>query len=430
MLVAAKRLDPEASSEGICTARFVYALSATGTFVAVLTGDEAATEASLRVDLPWLTGSLRHCTTVPAAPTDGRRHRLRTAVDLAGTAIDGHPTWYRRSVRAWREALESTLTDTSPEVLVTRGAGGGFEPHLAALALDPDLPWVAHYHDPWPASRWPEPYRAPRTRAMRLQERGHERILRRADALTFPSARLRDWVVGDDPDLLSKSHVVPHALDPWPAPPGADDALVADALERRFTLVHAGTLLNHRRIDGLVEGLARFVAGDPARAGETRLVLAGPVNASEEVGGGPGLAGLEAAGIVRRHERRLRRATARALVQGATAAVLIEAAGPESPFFPAKLTDYVTAGRPVLALSPQESVASDLMGEAHPLRVAPDDAPGIALALERLWEAAAAGTSDALCLDPATATTLTPTSVAAAFSDVLDTVMTPAGGKR
>ncbi len=432
LLVAAKRLDPEASSEGICSSRFVQALVAQGVPVSVLTSDEAATEATLRSALPWLTGRLRHGSTLPPSDSSAGAvaRRLRAAVDLAGTTVDGHPTWYRRSVRAWRDAIATALTDDPPEVLMTRGAGGGFEPHLAVLELDPEVPWVAHYHDPWPASRWPPPYQAPRTRAMRLQEQGHERILRRADALTFPSARLRDWIVGDDDALRAKCHVVPHILDPSPAPAtGVDQALVAEALDRPFALVHTGTLLRHRRIDALVEALTAFVAADQTRRAATRLVLAGPVTPAEtDPATARRLAALEDDGVVRRYQRRVSRPTAVALVEGATAAVLIEATGHESPFFPAKLTDYVRAERPVLALSPRDSVASDLMGEAHPLRVAPDDAEGVLTAITVLWDADSAGTTAALRMDEAEAEALRPDRVAATFTQMLDGLTAPTGG--
>lgn len=425
VLVAAKRLDPEASSEGICSARFVHALLDHGVPVTVLTGDEAASEASLREDLPWLTGPLRHCSTLPDPPAGAVRRRLRAAVDLAGTAVRGHPTWYERSVRAWRRAIGDALAEDRPDVLTTRGAGGGFEPHLAVLDLDPDVPWIANYHDPWPASRWPDPYRAPRTRAMRLQERGHQRILQRADALTFPSPRLRDWVVGDDERLRGKSYVVPHAMDASPCAGEVDAALTHAASERPFTLVHTGTLLRHRRVDALLDALATFIGRAPERQAATRLVLAGPL-----ADGGddpPARRSLEAAGVLHWHRARINRATAQALVGLATASVLVEAAGDESPFFPSKLTDYFAAGRPVLALTPHRSVASDLMGADHQLLVEPDDPTGIEAALERLWTADQEHRLDTLTLPATTTTSLEPAAVADAFATVLDDLRTGRG---
>ncbi len=428
VLLAAKRLHPDATSEGICTARTLEAMVGAGLTVAVVTSDEATDAAGLRRALPWFDGPLVHVRTLPRRPTAGAGRRLWAGIDLAGTWVDGHPTWYRRSVGAWREALTTAIGRHRPSVVVTRGAGGGFEPHLAVARLGLDVPWVAHYHDPWPAGRWPEPYRPAPTRALARQDRGHEAILRQADALTFPSARLRDWIVGDDPGRRARSHVVPHVLGPATPPPGADPALVAAALDRPFTLVHTGTLLRHRRVDALLAAVAAFTGDDGERRAATRLVLAGPAAAGATTTGAAGLAAeLEADGRLWRHVGRTTQATALTLAAGASATVLVEAAAPESPFFPGKLADYLGTGRPVLALSPRESVASDLMGEAHPLRVDPDDRDGITAAITTLWAAWRAGTLDALAPPAAALAPLTPAAVGTTLTTLLDDLGAGAG---
>ena len=55
-----------------------------------------------------------------------------------------------------------------------------------------------------------------------------------------------------------------------------------------------------------------------------------------------------------------------------------------------KLTQYLITGRPILALSPRVGVVADWLGRGGGIVVDPDDAAGIAEALERLhglWEA-------------------------------------------
>lgn len=398
VLLAAKRLDPDATSEGICTSRALHAMVDAGLDARVVTSDESSDAAGLRRGLPWFTGPLEHVDTLPRRPTRGLRRRAWSAVDLAGTWVDGHPTWYRRSVASWRHALERAIAVHAPEVIVTRGAGGGFEPHLAMVAFDPGLPWIAHYHDPWPAIRWPAPYRPAATRALRRQEAGHEQVLARADLLTFPSARLRDWVVGGSSSLEAKAHVVPHVIGPSTTPAGADPALVGVVRERPFTLVHTGTLLRHRCVGALIDAVAAFSGRDHERERATRLVLAGPADPAAFSGGRTDPAALEADGRLVRLTGRVDQASALGLAEAATADVLVEAASSESPFFPGKLADYAGLGRPVLALTPRESVASDLMGEAHPLRVDPDDRDAIERALEVLWEANETGRLDTLGL--------------------------------
>lgn len=431
VLLAAKRLHPDAASEGICTSRALHAMVDAGLDARVVTSDEASDAAGLRRALPWFTGPIDHVTTLPRRPVRGLRRRAWSAIDLAGTWVDGHPTWYRHSVSAWRHALERALATHRPQVIVTRGAGGGFEPHLAMVDLDPDVPWIAHYHDPWPAIRWPAPYRPASTRALRRQEAGHERVLARADALTFPSARLRDWVVGGSPELEAKAHVVPHVIGPPTPPAGADPALVATVGERPFTLVHTGTLLRHRRVGALVDAVAAFSERDEERRAATRLVLIGPADPAAFAGGGTDPASLEVDGRLVRAAARVDQASALGVAAAATADVLVEAPSDESPFFPGKLADYAGLGRPVLALTPRESVASDLMGEAHPLRVDPDDREAIEGALEVLWDAHRHGRLDELRLPTAGLGPLAPDIVGARLAelvrDLTGAPTTPAG---
>jgi hypothetical protein len=84
-------------------------------------------------------------------------------------------------------------------------------------------------------------------------------------------------------------------------------------------------------------------------------------------------------------KRRLTYQEALECARRSSAAIVLEAIGSNSPFFPAKLADYLGLGIPILGLSPAESVTADVLGRHHPLRVDPDDVAGIARAFDVLW---------------------------------------------
>jgi len=74
----------------------------------------------------------------------------------------------------------------------------------------------------------------------------------------------------------------------------------------------------------------------------------------------------------------------------ADVALLVEANLEEGVFFPSKLSDYLTGGRPILALSPARGVAADFLASGGGVLAGPEDVAGIAAALERLhglWRA-------------------------------------------
>jgi len=73
------------------------------------------------------------------------------------------------------------------------------------------------------------------------------------------------------------------------------------------------------------------------------------------------------------------------IAKSAVAVVILEANAAESPFFPAKLVDYLWLRKPILALSPKMSVVADILGADYKLRVAPDDSHGVTNALSTLW---------------------------------------------
>ena len=66
--------------------------------------------------------------------------------------------------------------------------------------------------------------------------------------------------------------------------------------------------------------------------------------------------------------------------------MLVEADIPEGIFLPSKLVDYISARKPVLALSPRVGEIADLVPGGGITRVDAGDAPGIRDAIRVLYE--------------------------------------------
>lgn len=433
VLVAARRLAADRTSEGICSAKYVAALAGAGIQVRCLTGDEVPpAQMSWHVTHApiWKLGDASPGALTWCARGSDRLAARGGAGRLAARKLNGLSarasgyaltTWV--DVRRWRRALAATIRLWQPDAVVIRGAGREFEPHLAMLGWQPGVPWVAHYHDPYPGSLYPEPYRLHVPLQSPRQERAHRHIVAAADALTFPSRRLLEWVLRDDlRGARHKAFVVPHVAGGWSLP-AADDVPPVAMPPSALTLLHAGTLLRERDPRPLLSAVQHFVGNDARRAAQLRLVFMGRVDATHLAS--PEWQALTAAGILACVNERVSYGRALAAARAATALVILEPAAAESPFFPAKLADSLAAGRPILAVTPDASVTSDLLGRDHPLRVPAGDRARMLAAIERLWSAWVQG-DVAGVLPPRTA--LAPlhesavgAAAAAVFAHVLDT---------
>jgi glycosyltransferase involved in cell wall biosynthesis len=255
-----------------------------------------------------------------------------------GLVPDAHVvTWLPFAIAGARR----TLARWPADAIVTNSPTDST--HLAPLLLGSARPaWIADFEDGWRfeplRGEWP-------TRAQaRLDDALERRVVRSVDMITAVTQPIVD-------DFAARygapAHHVPLGWDP-------DQPVAAEpppgALEPgTVTLLHPGTLSLQERRDprGFFRGLERFAARDP-EAGRLRVVLAGPrTSLDDEL-----LAALEpAARNLVRHVGRLPRADVLALEHAADALLLLTT-GPHRSVATGKVYEYFGAGRPVLALCP------------------------------------------------------------------------------
>jgi glycosyltransferase involved in cell wall biosynthesis len=412
ILVTARMLDPDMTSEGICTAKFVQ-MMAERHEVTCLTSDPYVAERGDAFALPWLPGvRVGH---VDAWATPGFRRRLHAAVergkgggrlaryvvrkvDAAAVYATGYTASAMDLVANWETALEALTVADRPDLIMVRGAGDGFEPHIAMLSRKSPVPWVAHYHDPYPASLYPQPYRYTRPIISRHRERVHRAILDSANLLSFPSRRLLEWVLqGRFETHRSKAVVIPHLASELSERCRASLSLpdLPGDGPGRFVVMHTGTFLGPRKPWALLEGFERFLGEDGERRASARLVLLGGVNRNHLADPRWDEA-LSSPNVLFPASSRVPYRTAVDLARRATVLVVVEASAASSPFFPAKLADYLWLRKPVLALSPRASTVADILGADYPLLVRPDAPEEVAAALGRAWGCWKSGAIDRL----------------------------------
>jgi glycosyltransferase involved in cell wall biosynthesis len=229
-------------------------------------------------------------------------------------------------------------------------------------------PWIACLSDPWAGN----PYVPGRT-TRAVNTALERRMLARADAVVVTSEETATLVAtrtGVEPT------VVPHAF--WPD-------LYPEAQQRTGPIVvrHLGMFYGRRSPAPLLRALATLARERRDLVADLRVELIGATSGrflSDET-----LRTLPE-GLVRilpdvPHRRAL------ALMRGADVLAVVDAPATLSPFLPAKLVDYVGAGRPVVAFTPPgttRNLVRELGGWCSGLDDPGEGAEALALALDHV----------------------------------------------
>jgi len=368
------------TAEGLITAKLLRALAACGHRVEVIAGaaeDVAPPPPGVRVHRIGpreRAGAAWRQRIERRARTSRAWDRLAAAINV----IDGVSGTERAWVKA-AAARAGALIKAGPRFDVLHSRLNPVSSHLAALATlrkhPRDLPWCAYFSDPWPHHRYPPPYRFTSGRIARARGEGQlTTLVRRADSLVLPDARLRDHLLaGRLRPARAKTLIAPHlGTACWP--PAVGEAQRGRILRLR----HCGFLMRERRIEPLAEALERLVARRPEARDCLRIEFAGRYPTGQP----PAVpSGLE---TMIRFRPYLPPPAARGWLAGADVFLLVEADMKEGIFFPSKLADYLSGERPILALSPRCGVAADRLAHGGGLLAPPADSAAIEAALESL----------------------------------------------
>jgi glycosyltransferase involved in cell wall biosynthesis len=311
-------------------------------------------------------------TTAPGSPPAKAvsTPRLIAAAQAIAAIPDREISWLLPAIAAgWRHARRRP-----PDVIYS--SGPPFTAHLAGAVLARILrrPWVADFRDPWARAPWRDGRFAFEKRAWTFLERF---VATRADAALFVTETNRQDFAACYGDLVAKRfQVVPNGCDP------ADfDGLTPQPSSpmTRFVLLHAGSLYGARNPAPLLRALRKAISSGAIHPEQICLRFIGRV----------GITGLQATvhelgldQVVEFVSHMPRRA---ALQQMLDASALLVVQPITKVSVPAKLYEYMAAGRPVLALAaPGGETAEIVTRNGAGIAVHADDEEAIARALVML----------------------------------------------
>lgn len=265
---------------------------------------------------------------------------LRTLAGGNTSAVFQIPGLYQVMNRKAHQAAICLLQGNHYDAMITWSQWHSI--HLVGLALKRrfrNLPWIAHFSDPWVDNPFVNYDPIRRAYDRRLEHKVYEH----ADVLSLTSRETIDLVfVGPREKHRAAAVEIPHAFDP---------ALYPDARPP-----HAGSLIIRslgafyrlRSPEPLFKALAALNKLEPALADRFRVELIGSVPSQ-----------FLSSTAIRSLPQDMVRVlppvdyrTSLGLMRSADLLLNIDAPFSHSPFLPSKLVDYIGAGRPIFGITP------------------------------------------------------------------------------
>jgi len=233
----------------------------------------------------------------------------------------------------------SSVISTSPPVAA----------HLAAMWLKRryGLKWIADFRDPILGNpgrnrRWAAPY------DLFLQRM----IFGAADAVIAVTDTVAEGWRSDYPRIAHKIHVVWNGFDP------EDQFGPASLPARPFRLLsHVGLLYAQRHPLALLASLERLIRNGRLDPGAVRVRFTGPIQNESALLTDPSAAALMRTGYLEFRGELIPRADAMHEIATSDFLLLLDIVNPANVGYtvPAKLYDYILAGRPILSVTAQNS---------------------------------------------------------------------------
>jgi glycosyltransferase involved in cell wall biosynthesis len=360
---------PKRDSEAFCSTKFVNALAKCGAQITVIVYSKAERD----IDRSEMWNSIR--ATVVRIPPTVEMNPFASLASAIRYQTWLWARWTRETVRQARKFHRNSAFD----VVYSRSLPmfGQIAGYWCAKELN--LPWIANLNDPWDFHQFPVGILTEDLKnSPGLSDFWMRRTLRNADLVTYPSDRLRDYQTTLS-TIPHYSQIIPHVGS---SPVFQENGAKGNGTN--FHLVHAGKLGSNeftgRSTAALLKGLRLFLNDCIEAKDHTRLTLVGPEDeTTQEHIRHLGLEGTVVSVGPTDYEASL------TYIQSASACLLVEAEMAEGIFLPSKLVDYISARKPILALSPPVGVIADLVPGGGITRVDARDVRGIRDAIHGLY---------------------------------------------
>lgn len=253
-----------------------------------------------------------------------------------------------------------------PDLVLTLSKGASFRPHYALLQL-PEFhdKWMAYVHDPFPFHFYPRPFNWIQP-GYAQKEKFFRAVSQKAKYSAFPSQLLKEWMGSYFKDFLKTGIVIPHQISEL----NTENVELPSFFDTsKFSLLHAGNLLEQRNPFPLINAYQKFIETYPEAKNDSQLLFVGPAMFHEKE-----LSVLEKQiSTLVAACRNFPFKEIMALQEQVSVNIILESKSEISPFLPGKFPHCVSANRPILLLSPYYSETKRLLGANYPYWAEADD---------------------------------------------------------
>jgi glycosyltransferase involved in cell wall biosynthesis len=379
VLFVAYRFPPQTGVGVLRPLKFAKYLSRLGVRVTVLSTEPPAgkkLDESLLEELPSDVKVIRvyEKRAIPPLTRTGLRKRFQVAYRWAlsqRVVPDAQAGFIRPALSA-----ASNITCARFDVVLATAPPWSAFVVAEKLSTQFRLPLVLDYRDPWTRG-FPELPRKMGLLGRIYNPRLERRIVSRASAVISAHETIPGIIETELglTGLASRSHWIPNGFDP------EDFEGISPTRSSKFVVTYAGSIHGTRTLRPVVAALEELVTSGRVHRDDVLFRILGPskVRLQPELTGSQIHDLVEAPGLVPHRE-------ALAALMGSTLNLSLDISysGPKD-HTPAKLYEYLSAGRPILAIS-REGLGPALIREAQGgWTVSPEDRHGLANVLEKAY---------------------------------------------
>lgn len=292
-------------------------------------------------------------------------------------SIFGFSFTFFNDINSIKDCLENDK-NIDYDLILTLSKGASFRPHYAILKTPQfHKKWITYIHDPYPFHYYPKPFQYDEP-GYKIKVKFFKNLSIKARFSAYPSELLKTWMIDKFPNFKKGAFVIPHQhLEIKTSKNHFPDFFDV----KKFTLLHAGSLLNERSPKGLIEGFSLFLKNNATAKLNAKLILLGNVNKHQS--------------MIKEFEKNIKELycsygnvnyeTVNFLQNRASVNIILESKAKISPFLPGKFPHCVLANRPILLLSPKKSESNRLLGKGYLYSTEVDNVSTIANKIEILY---------------------------------------------
>jgi len=286
-------------------------------------------------------------------------------------------------IKKWINKANSLLQTKSYDLVISLDTGSSFHAAYALHYLKKKAKFkhLMFVHDPFPLNQYPPPFKKKNSLPYRSISNFFGKVIKTADIVSFPSLMLMESMNKFYPGIHKKYFIQPHIGMPINdlrnfLPEQKSKKL--PTFDKGINIVHTGSLLKERDPNFIIQGLNLLFKNHPETKNIFKLHIIGKINKhwnQQKI----------ASNNILVYSKRFTYLESLEIHQNADVLLLLEAVSDISPIMMGKLADYLLADKPILALTPNISETTRILGTDYPLLVENGNIHGIYSKLLKIY---------------------------------------------